>query len=661
MADSAVYVQPVANDWDPNNPYTGDYTPPPDPYAGIGDTGGYAITPAAYAAWNPAPSNPAGPVADQSRGYQTPRYSNSPTFQPAVDPYQTGLQGLEGDVNNQTSSFMDAWNPYVTAADQNYTQGVTARQGILDQQNGALGQFATADSSIYGDLANTNAGLAQAGNGAIGWEAGQFGQSEGMDAGNVSGLGTSLSNANYLDTQNMGQLSSSLGQANAMDAANYGTLSGQAAGMQQLVAGGYGADVTSNPEDVARQESAYGTLGDFASGAYDYTSQAATAQADATALADQKDALSQLQSQTKPQLTDAERYLYMQSRLQEEQSNRANRDANMRELERSGMSGSTMELSNLNASSQQTATTRAEADLGANAKAIDRASAALRDYGNLSSTVVGQSFQQDYARGQAADAASQFNTNTKLQGTIQQGNLATQMRTADDSLAEFNKAQSLQQQRFQDQYAADQQNAAWGRDVDVSNAGFQQSSNLARNASVLSNAGFQQSQDLSNNARTLSNAQFQQTQNINNNATSLTNSQLANIGQQGQRAGQQAQVGAQMNSDWLTGTQNVGQMGLNALNGNTQALGVASQNATTGLGILQTGASQRNALVAKGLDAQAEDARAQKASDAASAEADRARKAAADAADSTGIFGTPILSKNDPLSPFNWFRGKLGS
>lgn len=699
--DYGSYAIPLGSvpDWDPNNTYDGNpyVNDPLHGYAGYGPSGGAAATATPTGAF--IARNNGNPPDTTTRNYEGPASytSSGGPSAPQQNPYDAGIDGLYDHVDKQSIGYDAQLQPYTTAAWNNYTGGIGQRQGILDQQSGALGQFAQADAGIYNQFGQTNAGLDSAGNNIVGWAAGQYGQANTLDAQNVGQLGGSLSQANYLDQQNIGQLGSSLGQANSLDSQNvaelgsslgqstalgqqsYNGLVGLSGQMQQLQAGGYGADVTSDPNDVARQQSAYDTLGGFANGDYAYTSQAANAYADPEALAAQKEVMGKLKGEMDPRLTDAERYLYMQARLQEEQSQRGNRDANMRELERSGMSGSTMQLSNLNASSQQTATSRAVADLGANAKAIDRAEAATRDYGNMANTVSGQSFQQAYARGQATDTASQFNTATRLQGTVAQGNLATQMRTADDSLSEFNKAQSLQQQRFQDSYAADQQAQAWGRGVDVSNAGFNQANLVSRNASIksdagfnqsrdlsnnagiLSNAGFQQSRDLSTNAGILSNAQFTQSGNLSRNATALTGEQLTNIGQQGQRASDLARTGAQMNSDWLTGTQNFGNMGLQAARDNTSALGTASDTAfrQTSTDLLTDQA--KNALLQKKIDNAAEDTRSAAAEKAASTEADKARKAAEEDAAGQGILGTPILSKKDPLSPFNWFRGKLGA
>ena len=544
---------------------------------------------------------------------------------PQYDPYTLGIAGLiqQGDAGFEARR--NYTQPFTDALGQNYNQGVTNRNQIIGQQVGNLNAFAKNSSDLYGGWAAANQGFDAAGNQSVQNLNDRFRTSEAMDAQNVGQLGSSLGRANSLDEANIGELGSSLGQANAMDAANVGELRGLNAQMRQLQARGYGANVVSDPNDIARQESAYGTFGDFANGSYDYTSQAAQAYADPEALAAQKEVMGTLREQMDPRLTDQERYLYMQSRLAQEQSNRGNRDANLRELERSGMSGSTMALSNLNASSQENANTRALQDLGANAKAIDRASAATRDYGNMANVVSDQSFKQAYGRGQAADTASQFNTNTRLQGAVAQGNMANEIRSANDALNMFNKDQQMTQQRFQDQYAADQQQQAWQRGTDISDAGFRQSENISRNAAIKSDAGFKQTENLSRNAGMLSDAGFRQTGNLNQNAATQSDAELRNIGQQRQGVSDVTQFGGRIQSDWLTGANQISGNQMQAERDNTNALGLAGDAAFRQAGLHEANDIRRSGLVEKALNSQAEDRRAAEARAAAEAEAKRAR------------------------------------
>lgn len=108
---------------------------------------------------------------------------------------------------------------------------------------------------------------------------------------------------------------------------------------------------------------------------------------DPEAYAAQKDALSQYSSLTKPELTDAERFIYENERLNAERSERSNREAAASGLRQRGMGGSGMELVNSSMANQQVSQNRLLGDLGANAQAINRSMQALQGYGGLSSTM----------------------------------------------------------------------------------------------------------------------------------------------------------------------------------------------------------------------------------------------------------------------------------
>lgn len=356
------------------------------------------------------------------------------------------------------------------------------------------------------------------------WQQGGASAFQSATAGNAAlfqGLQGAQSTADQQSAAALGRYGGAVDSANAQSSGALSQLQGRYDDYGILQANGYQGDAASNPEDIARQNAAYNQLGgwasgandissdpglvamqqgvyddygQFASGAMDLESQAATAAADAESVAAQKEALGEFRDRMDPKLTDAERFLYMQSRLAQEQSQRAVRDANYRELERRGMGGSTMALSNLNASSAEASNTRALQDLGANAKAVDRAEKALVNYGNLSSTIREQSFAEDYATKSAADrmainnnqqrlagiagqgdmansmrasddAMRQGNANRQLAGAQSQGEMATSMRNAGDALNMFNKEQQGIQLRHEDDFNAQQQRDAWARDT----------------------------------------------------------------------------------------------------------------------------------------------------------------------------------------------------
>lgn len=371
------------------------------------------------------------------------------------------------------------------------------------------------------------------------------------NAGLVQGLNSGRAAADAQDAAAMGRYGNAIDHANSTSAAGLANLQSRYDDYGILQANPYQGDAASNPEDIARQNAAYNQLGgwasgandissdpglvamqqgvyddygQFASGAMDLESQAATAAADPESVAAQKEALGEFRDRMDPKLTDAERFLYMQSRLAQEQSQRAVRDANYRELERRGMGGSTMALSNLNASSAEASNTRALQDLGANAKAVDRAEKALVNYGNLSSTIREQSFSEDYATKSAADrmainnnqqrlqgiagqgqmansmrasddAMRQGNANRQLAGAQSQATLATDMRNAGDALNMFNKEQQGIQLRHEDDFNAQQQRDAWTRDTGMNDATQRYAEGLSTREGEYARTGIQQSEN----------------------------------------------------------------------------------------------------------------------------------------------------------------------
>jgi len=399
------------------------------------------MTPAEYAQRKAIPWSQQAAAAQAAGGYEfLPENGGNPNITPTQygvspnDPYLQRSNDVAGAYGRELSTL----DPYQGLLDQGYWQDQATRDATSRNTAQILNETVTANRGI------------------------------------ASGLTGAAQSANTADYGVLGGLNDSNARSGAMDAQNVGDLRALNGSMRQLTAGGYGADVAANAQDLARQESAYGALGGYASGQYDLDSQAALAVADPEALAAQKEALGAYKERIDPKMTDAERALYLENRLQQEQSNRANRDANMRELSRQGMSGSTMQLSNLNASSQENATNRQLGDLKANAMAVQRAQDSLAGYAGLGSTIADQSFKRDFSTKNAADQMADSNRQLSFAGTQAQGNQANQMRTQNDALSTFNKEQSLQQQRFQDSFAAGQQNDAWGRGTDISTAGFKQ-------------------------------------------------------------------------------------------------------------------------------------------------------------------------------------------
>lgn len=354
--------------------------------------------------------------------------------------------------------------------------------------------------------------------------------------GSLDALGTYTSGLNALNARNdaaIGNLNDVYGQLRDPIQAN---LVSQAA--------------IADPQALAAQNQALSMLGGTANGALDYQSQAAGAyadpkyvamrdmgledlyavskgskdvhvgQEDPAAYAKAMEALDKASALTNPAVSDAERFLYEQARQGWEMDQRGLDAAKMSNLRRRGMAGSGAELTQNALGSQQIAQQRVLSDLAASAQAVARSTDMLKLQGALGTqlnseanalatgnanrqlqalgmfeqgaeTAQQSSFDQAYKRGVAADNASANNQATRLSGQVAYGNQANAMQDdaynrglAADNMAQYNKT-------FEQQ----ERDALWGRTTDVTgmtlNANAQNSNNLSNifqgTTSVLNN------------------------------------------------------------------------------------------------------------------------------------------------------------------------------
>lgn len=157
-------------------------------------------------------------------------------------------------------------------------------------------------------------------------------------------------------------------------------------------------DVNFDPSVVAAHEKQLKNWGDVFGGSMDV-------QRDPALLARQNEALDQYDQWRNPELTAQERFMQEQMRLEQEQSEKASRDAVYQNLADRGMGGSGLELANMQLGSQQNSQNRLLGDLGAQANAIQRAGAALAGYGQLSGAMQDQFLSNQHA-----------NVDTRMQG-----------------------------------------------------------------------------------------------------------------------------------------------------------------------------------------------------------------------------------------------------
>lgn len=604
-----------------------------------------------------------------------------------INPYFNNLAPGEGPNADQEA----AWRAGLTP-DQQVTYGsLGAARTARDQNAGVLNGLTTDATNTF---AQQNA--YQQGNQALAGQQQQQASWLGQqNAGLSAASGQSASQANAADQGTLGQFRGAVDNATAWDMQNYGNLQGAYGNTGILQAGGYGPNVVSqaqyaqaDPNSINGQYQAMAGLGNFANGSQALTSRAAGAYADGQTDADyraglgelhgvaggsndvqvgqmdpqaraaQLGALGQLQGLTGTEATAQERFMYEQSRIQAERDERANRAAVMTDQRMRGLGGGASELADAAIGGAQTSRNRMLQDMAANAGAVDRSMRAIEGVGQMSTAMSGQAnqlgtanadrrtgalgqyvdqygqlrnqtFDEAFSRGQATDQTNQFNNTQKLQATGMQGDLASTMRgqsfnedfqtkSAADSMSMFNKEQSQISQRWQEQYAAGQQTDYWNRNKDLNTAADNVSKNYSTNQLNLANAGFdvnantdKRTQDSLGFTRNLGNDWVAATQDSNKFTRDTNNDGSTLAGQQLGVRGDLAKANMGLNSDWASTVHQTGR----------EVLGDSATEAAT-----QTAA-----------DAAKEDA------------------------NNKGILGTSILSKNDPLSPVNWFRGKLGS
>jgi hypothetical protein len=450
------------------------------------------------------------------------------------------------------------------------------------------------------------------------------------------------------------------------------------------------AQVYADPALVAAQQRGVNSLWDVSQGANDVR----VGQMDPAAYAAQQDALAQYKSLTTPQLTDAEKFIYENERLNAERDERANREAVMSGLRQRGMGGSGMELVNSQLANQQTSQNRLLGDLGANAQAINRSMQALAGYGGLSSTMSQQAnelgtananrrtaalgmytdaagqmrsraFDEAMARGTAADQVAMSNMNRQLQaegmsfdaaGTIRNQSfneeysrgMAADTASANNQRTQLtagigygNQANTMQQQAFQRGAAADQTaqfNRAQSIGVSEWNDQFAQNERNAQwNRGLgMANTGLQANQQNATNLNNSFNAGYLTNQSAFGRTSMALNAQdSANA-----RAHDDTRYTNGLNFDLgnsLVGDEN------NAFN---------RQAGVTSMGINAT--NQGTAAVNDIGQSFAGTAATRSATTQASAAA-----ALADKNNPGGLLGTGILGRHDPLNPGNWFRGSI--
>jgi hypothetical protein len=324
------------------------------------------------------------------------------------------LQSIAGINNGVSSPGMPSIAPSVTLPD--HSAVYNAAYGAPDDP---YYQFQTGVQALTG---SPNGVVTVGGKTLIAPQApGLIGQ---QDAARATALGSIQGNNNQYITDAQAQLDnlrSQFASLNAGDTSAYQNMVDAVNGVQLAPL----SLASSNPQDVARQEQAYGMLMGAAGGSLDVT----TNPEDLAAQQKARDLLWSLGSS--PQVTAQEQFLYEQQRLKEEQDRSAAMDAALRNLASRGMLGGGGELGAMLGAQQTTSENRLLGDLGTQAGAVARQMNALNQYQALATNMRNES-----------DAVSAGNSDRRLSGMNGAANTATSMRNASDAIAQFNAGQT---------------------------------------------------------------------------------------------------------------------------------------------------------------------------------------------------------------------------
>jgi hypothetical protein len=468
-----------------------------------------------------------GTLAPSTQAY--PGYNGTPALAgQAGAPGATGAGGAPGSTDDWLSRLL-------AEAEKNRTENTSfvdknlvpeAQKADAAQQQAAqarLGNVGTA-ADLYGGFVNNN-------NDILNQQRTAANQANQNDLGYLQTYQGQLANLGAANQANYGQLASAYGNysqlAPSASSQWQGDLTSQAAGAQadpQAIAAQYqalgqlqsaasgGLNTTSqaaqayaDPQAVQMQMRGINDLYGASKGSLDV-------QLDPELWSKQTDALNQYGALTTPQLTAQEEFMKELARTQQEQDEGASRSAMLRSNAAKGFGGQ-MDLAALQGASQQNSTNRMLGDLGANANAVARSMQALQGYAGQGNSMQGQylanahanqdvqlsalgmytdaagnlrsqTFDEAYKRGLAGDQTAMANADRMLQAAGMSADTAGNIRQqsfnedysrglAADNMSQYNRTTSLAASQWSDQYRADQQNSAWGRDTDMFGAGIQ--------------------------------------------------------------------------------------------------------------------------------------------------------------------------------------------
>lgn len=437
------------------------------------------------------------------------------------------LQGINGQMGQQVAGQALTSNQMRSDALGAYGNAIGSL-GAWDQQN--LAGLRSAANAPMQMTASAYVGDAQSDPADIARELQAYGQLQGAANGSLDQ--TSRAAQAYADA---GDIARQRAAADTLEAAGRGSLNVNLSDIREL-------DSLRDPNSIAGMSELYGVAGG--------DKNIRVGQEDPEAYAAAVDARNQLKALTDPRVTAQEKLMFELQRQQQEQDERGVREALETDAARRGSAGIGTTIARQGIAAQQTSRNRMLQDMQALAQAQQRAMDALQGYGTISTnmtaqanqiagmnqqtqmnalgqytgiaanaasvlgqlgaanatqnanrqlaaqqaaydayaTLRAQGFSEEYARGQAADVMANANANRRLGAMQSQGQMANNMRAEGDAMSRYNQGQRQQQSQFADSFAANRQDAAYGRQVDLFNGTNTVGRNFATDQGNLFNA-----------------------------------------------------------------------------------------------------------------------------------------------------------------------------
>jgi len=438
----------------------------------------------------------------------------------SIDANQRQLIGLGTQAQGMATGIQQANAPLIGRNWASVDSANAADQATLDAYRQGINQQTAFDWANYNNLANAaNAPMQMTMSPYVGGAS--------SSSADVSRQLSAYNQLQGIANGSLDQVSQAAqARANAVDIANQKRAAGT------LEAAGNGS-LDIDPDSIKGMKDMYG--------AWQGSQDVHVGQEDPDSYRNAVEARDKYKALSDPTVTAQERLMYELALQKQEQDERGVREALQADARQRGVSGYGAEIARSGIAAQQTSRNRMLADMAAGANAINRSQQAqagwastslgLNDAANAIATnnaanrltalanytgigagieqnnmnrrltaqqaaygaysdLRAQGFNEEYARGVAADNMANANANRRLEGSVSAANQSNAIRSANDQMAQFNAVQRQNYQMESDKFAANRQDAQFGRQVAVAQQGNVLSGNFGQNNTNLANAGF---------------------------------------------------------------------------------------------------------------------------------------------------------------------------